>query len=169
MSMTGGGAKAMSLPACPDSHEAKGLLRVWGGSFDASTRNMYLGCDGTGRIEIGPTGKVSAKNLVLSNAVAGVATSSLRFEFDADGVGQIAVGGRLTVKPGSKLEVDVGNYSAQKSGYNVVTYDELEGTFSPENITLTGDPELLEIAKVRIGGKSIRVSMPRSGVVIIVR
>lgn len=169
MSMTGGGAKAMSLPACPDSHEAKGLLRVWGGSFDASTRNMYLGCDGTGRIEVGPTGRVSAKNLVLSNAVAGVATSSLRFEFDADGVGQVAVGGKLTVKPGSKLEIDVGNYSAQKSGYNVVTYDELEGTFAPENITLTGDPELLEIAKVRIGGKSIRVSMPRSGVVIIVR
>ena len=169
MSMSSGGPKAMSLPACPDSHEAKGLLRVWGGSFDASTRNMYLGCDGTGRIEVGPIGKVSAKNLVLSNAVAGVATRSLRFEFDADGVGQIAVGGKLTVKPGSKLEVDVGDYSAQKSGYNIVTYDELEGTFAPENITLTGDPKLLEIAKVRIGGKSIRVSMPRSGVVIIVR
>lgn len=81
-------------------NEAKGLLDIEGGSF-VSDGDLVLGTDGnSGRVMVGPTGVVTARDLVMSNA-----TDTITVRIDGPHAGAICLSGRLDVAAGVKLRI----------------------------------------------------------------
>ena len=113
---------------------AEGFLRIAGGRFEC-TRSMYVGSDGEGTVEIGPSGLMSvAHTLVLSNQTA----STLKFKFGPDGVGSASVG-KLVITPGARLEVDASAYEGLRSHFSILDAGSVEGAFGEQDIDVCGD------------------------------
>ncbi|MDA3923959.1 MAG: hypothetical protein PF904_04580 [Kiritimatiellae bacterium] len=120
-----------------DRHDAQGLLKVAGGSF-ATTGNLILGADGDGVLELGPTGTVTAANVVFSNATSSV----VKFMFDEKGTGLLTTSGALQVAEGAKLEIDSRAYTGNNFRVPLVSFASQEGEFDAENITVLGSATL---------------------------
>ncbi len=114
------------------SHDAKGLFAVRGGTVTVGN-SMYLGCDGSGELEIGPSGSLSiGGNLVLSNNVS----STLRVVLGPRSVPDATISGKLVVTDGAHLVVDLTEYGSAKCWTRILNpAGGIEGGFAPENIT----------------------------------
>ena len=115
-----------------DSHDARGLFAVRGGTVTIGS-SMYLGCDGSGELEIGPSGSLSiGGNLVLSNNVS----STLRVILGLRSVPNATVSGKLVVTDGAHLVVDLTEYGSAKCWTRMLNpAGGIEGDFAPENIS----------------------------------
>ncbi len=150
-----------TLPNCPENHAAKGLLGVYGGSFTAPNSTICLGADGTGLLEIGETGSLSAKSLVVSNGVAEVAKSGVSLKFGPTGIGRVSLSGALTLEPGAKLTVDLTEYTGRKNRFKVMSYASHNGTFANADITVEGDSRLVGITAVEQSDTGIDIRLMR--------
>jgi len=116
-----------------DSHDAKGLFAVRGGDVSIGG-SMYLGCDGTGELELGATGKFSVGgDVVLSNKVASV----LRVVLGERSVPDADIAGRIVISDAAKLVVDASAYSSGRI-YTSLIYPKggFAGEFSADNIEI---------------------------------
>ena len=124
---------------CPvTNHCATGLLRVTNGRFD-SADTLWVSQDGQGTLEIGPTGAVSANDVVLTNTPAaltgaGDLAAKLKFTFDANGTGSLTVTNKLTIGRGVTLEVDATGRNGKSGAFPLIRYGESEGEFSAVTI-----------------------------------
>ena len=95
---------------------------------------MYLGCDGTGELELGATGKFSVGgDVVLSNKVASV----LRVVLGERSVPDADIAGRIVISDAAKLVVDASAYSSGRI-YTSLIYPKggFAGEFSADNIEI---------------------------------
>ena len=125
-----------------DRHGASGYLGVLGGTF-AATRSLVVGQDGTGIVELGPTGTLHAATLVLANnayTAAGVPAATLKFTFGADGVGTVTAT-NLAIAAGSRLTVDVRcfDFSSSLRRHPILRAAEMEGAFDAANVSILAD------------------------------
>ena len=124
-----------------------GYLGVLGGNFTA-THSIMVGQDGTGVLEVGPTGTLQAASLILTNnayTAAGDHAAELKFTFGADGVGTATVT-NLVIGAGAALTVDMTGYEYAKSKpsrFPLLRAANVEGAFDEANVTL-----LVEDAKL---------------------
>ena len=116
-----------------DSLEGKGLFAVRGGTVSIGA-SMYLGCAGTGELEIGPAGSFSVGgDLVLSNNVSSV----LRVVLGPSGVPNATVNGRLVITDGAHLVVDMSSFELNRGWTRLLNpVGGIEGSFAPENVTV---------------------------------
>jgi hypothetical protein len=92
-----------------DNHDARGLFAVRGGEVEIG-KSIYIGCDGTGELEVAVPGKLTiGGDVVLSNSVASV----LRIVLGERSVPDATISGKIFVTDGTKLVVDA---SAYRSG-----------------------------------------------------
>ena len=123
-----------------DRHGATGYLGVLGGTFTAD-HAIYVGKDGTGVLEIGPTGTLSAAAIVLANneyVSPGTPAATLKFTFGVDGVGTATVT-NLVIGAGAALTVDMTGYAyarSKPSRFPLVRAANVEGAFDEANVTL---------------------------------
>ena len=113
---------------------AEGLLCISNGTF-AATKEVYVGTDGTGTIQVGPMGTFTAKTLVLSNQTSSV----LRFVFGADGFSGGVTATNLVIASGAKLEVDARGYTGTQSKFKLLTAPSVTGAFADSDVTITTD------------------------------
>jgi len=125
----------LNYPA--DRHDAQGLLKVAGGTL-STTGSLIVGADGDGVLELGPTGTVTAANVVLSNATSSV----VRFVFDEKGTGQLKATGALKIAEGAKIEIDARAYKGQNPIVPLVSCASREGSFAAANVSLLGSATL---------------------------
>ena len=117
-----------------------GYLGVLGGNFTAA-HSITVGQDGTGVLEIGPTGTLHAASLVLTNnayTAAGDHAATLKFTFGAEGVGTATVT-NLVVASGAALTVDMRDFVYDKSKparFPLLKAANVEGSFDDANVTL---------------------------------
>lgn len=120
----------------------------------ASGAGVWVGRDGDGTVEIigsGSTLDVQNTGLILTNGftVANGETetpgellthgqATLRFVFDADGVGQIDSRNKpVAIAPNVKLEVDMSAYAGEEKTVTLIRRkDSTGGQFNPANMTL---------------------------------
>ena len=130
-----------------ERHDATGYLGVLGGNFTAA-HSITVGQDGTGVLEIGPTGTLQAASLILTNnayTAAGDHAATLKFTFGEDGVGTATVT-NLVIGAGAALTVDMTGYAyarGKPSRFPLVRAANVEGAFDEANVTL-----LVEDAKL---------------------
>ena len=138
-------------------HDAEGVLRVTGGLFTC-TKRVVVGSDGSGLLEIGPSGTFTAPTLVLSNQTASV----LSFKADATRgfTGGLAVT-NLVIASGATLNVDLGGYAGHSVG--LIRAASVEGDFAAVNVTGQGDVDAL----VRKTPTGYRLSMLRGALLIV--
>ena len=113
---------------------AEGLLCISNGTF-AATKEVYVGSDGAGTIQVGPTGTFTAKTLVLSNQTSSV----LRFVFGANGFSGGVTATNLVIASGAKLEVDARGYAGRKSTFKLLTAPSVTGAFADSDVTIATD------------------------------
>ena len=113
---------------------AEGLLCISNGTF-AATKEVYVGTDGAGTIQIGPAGTFTAKTLVLSNQTSSV----LKFVFGADGFSGGVTATNLVIASGAKLEVDARGYTGTQSKFKLLTAPSVTGAFADSDVTITTD------------------------------
>mgnify|MGYP004529977575 CR=1 FL=1 len=115
------------------SRAATGRLFARGGTLAATNElGIVVGADGRGRLEIGPSGNVTAKALVLSNNVEGV----LAFELGARKAGTLKVD-RLVIASGAKLEIDARALAADSRGtIHLADCGAVEGSFAASDVTI---------------------------------
>ena len=161
--------KPISLyTVCPvTNHCAKGLLRVAGGSF-ATDGTLWLSYDGEGTLEVGPSGTVTAAAMTLTNTPAALTggadlTAKVKFAGSAQGFGNVAVSGALTIGPGATLEVDAS--ALEKDGrYPLISYGSCEGDFASVNVTGTGT-----VVKGSVNGQACYLLDRFTGTMVILR
>lgn len=139
--------------------DAEGYLRVVGGDF-TSSQSIYVGSKGSGLVEIGPRGSLTADALVLSNQTASV----LAFTLDkANGFrsGASSVK-KLVVTDGASLLVDLGDYDGKSR--TLLSFAKKEGDFG--NISVVGANEKDYEAFVRPDRIYLRANI---GTVLLVR
>ena len=138
-------------------HDAEGILRVTGGSFTC-TKRVVVGSDGSGLLEIGPSGTFTAPTLVLSNQTASV----LNFKADATlgFTGGLAVT-NLVIASGATLNVDLGGYTGHS--VSLISAGTVEGDFATVNVTGKGDVDAL----VRKTPTGYRLSMLRGALLLV--
>ena len=141
---------------------AEGLLCISNGTF-AATKDVYVGTDGSGTIQVGPTGTFTAKTLVLSNQTSSV----LRFVFGADGFSGGVTVTNLVIASGAKLEVDARGYTGDTSSFKLLTAASVTGEFADQDITITADRPFRE-ARLEWRNGSLMFVKPR-GMFIIFR
>ena len=154
-------------------HDAEGTVVFSNGTF-AVGQNLVLGADGRGTIERhGAAGTFAVGgDLVLSNTVENAASGgTLKFVYDeTDGVAPLAVSGKLVIRPGARIEVELGDYAAQKSykakRYLVTAAGGIEGDFSSVARSVVG--ALADEAVVDVDANGVYAHVPR-GVLILVR
>jgi hypothetical protein len=110
---------------------AVGVLKVTGGSF-ACGNTLFVGENGSGTVTMGSNGVLSVGNLYATNA-----TSKLRFELGASGIGTFTVTNELRVGSASKLEVDMTDFK-QGGLTKILDCKSRSGSFDASNITVTG-------------------------------
>ena len=126
-----------------DRHNATGYLGVLGGNFTA-THSIMVGQDGTGVLEVGPTGTLHAASIVLTNnayTAAGDHAATLKFTFGEDGVGTATVT-NLVIGAGAALTVDMTGYEYAKSKpsrFPLLRAANVEGAFDEANVSLLID------------------------------
>ena len=119
---------AEGLPA--DAHDAQGKVVVAGGTLSAAG-DVIVGSDGAGEIEMdGTSGTFTAGNLVLSNATSSV----VRFVAGAAGFSPVNVTGKLAVTDGTRIEVDLSDYTGSAKKHRLFTAGSFEGNF--DNVEL---------------------------------
>ena len=145
-----------------ERHDAVGQLTVAGGTLTA-VNPIYVGTDGSGTLEIGPEGSLTAKAIVLSNQTASVA----RFVFGANGVGTARTG-RLVIAEGAKLEVDISDYAGGRGNLSLIAADSVEGAFAAGDITITGAGARPEFAGAQVvqSATGLRLRIPRGAVIM---
>ena len=117
-----------------DATGAYGLFAVRGGTVTLGN-SMYLGCDGTGELEIGTNGTLSiARDLVLSNNTASVLRIVMGETATAP---DVSIGGKLVLTDGAHLVLDL---SALRSGRIwiplILPTGGVEGVLSEEQVTI---------------------------------
>lgn len=149
---------------------AEGALRVVGGNFDCA-HTVFVGTDGEGLLEIGPSGSFTADGLVLSNSTA----SAVKFTFGEDGTVGSADVRKLVVSPGAKFEVDlsgVAGANMKKLAYGLLLFDESEGMFSESDISIVVDDPLdyrLNRAALVRRADGIYLIVPKTGLRLTIR
>ena len=147
-------------------HDATGYLGVLGGDFTAA-HSITVGQDGTGVVEIGPTGTLHAASLVLANnayTASGDHAATLKFTFGAKGVGTATVT-NLAVASGAALTVDMRDFVYDKSKparFPLLKAANVEGSFDDANVTLLLGEGLTETnTSVQFNGNGIEVIVKR--------
>ena len=114
-----------------------------GGNFTAA-HSITVGQDGTGVLEVGPTGTLHAASIVLTNnayTAAGDHAATLKFTFGEDGVGTATVT-NLVIGAGAALTVDMTGYAyarTKPSRFPLLRAANVEGSFDEANVTLLID------------------------------
>ena len=155
-----------------ENYDAHGVLSVQGGTFTCSS-NVFVGVAGSGTIELGAAGSLTAKTLVLSNA----SESALSFAIPAGGyaAAPLAVTDRMKLTSGSKLTVDVRAITGRKLGSwtKLVAAPAIEGDFgSFEILCDEEDREFYKDATYdlsRNGEPGVWFRMPKKGLVLLYR
>ena len=126
---------ALKLADHTEDSAAVGVLRVSNASF-ATAGALVLGERGTGTLEIGPGGTVSAGNFAVSNAA-----STVTIKLGADGSGNLAIAGDLAVEAGAKLVIDASAVGPENlvRGVNVVTCGTASRPYADADVTFIGD------------------------------
>ena len=154
------GAYIPVAPGLIGQKTAEGLLSVTGGTFTA-TKEVYVGTDGSGTIEIGPAGTFTAETLVLSNQTESV----LKFVYDANGfAGKMEVT-NIVISAGTKLKVDLGEYDGLKT-HQIITAANVEGDFAEEDVEITGKHAFKAVLVRKASGWAVGMS---NGTVILLR
>ncbi len=165
--------KADKSPWPTTLHDAEGTM-VFAGGTASFKKGLVLGADGRGTlVREGSAGTFTVTgDLVLSNTVENAASGgTLRFVYaGADGIAPLAVSGKLVIRGGAKIEVDLGDYGTQPAHkskrYLVTPTGGIEGDLDDVDITITGSAARGSKVKVDAGG--IYASVP-SGLIIIVK
>ena len=124
-------------------HNATGYLGVLGGNFTAA-HSITVGQDGTGVLEVGPTGTLQAASIILTNnayTAAGDHAATLKFTFGEDGVGTATVT-NLVIGAGAALTVDMTGYAyarTKPSRFPLLRAATVEGAFDEANVSLLID------------------------------
>ena len=123
---------------------AVGKLVAAGGKLVTRSTDLVVGADGSGTLEIGPSGTVSigesnngSGNIVLSNRTESVT----RFVLGSDGVGSLTTPNKLIVANGAKLEVDVSAYTGDSKWLKLIGCGTREGSFADADISVVGQCE----------------------------
>ena len=154
-----------------DRHNATGYLGVLGGTFTAA-HSITVGQDGTGVLEIGPTGTLHAASLVLANnayTAAGNPAATLKFTFGADGVGTATVT-NLVIASGAALVLDMSGYASGggRRRFRILNAANMEGTFAAEDISvIAGNPTLRANVRIEPHSDGIDVVVERGSTVFI--
>jgi len=155
-----------------DRHGATGYLGILGGTFTAD-HAIYVGKDGTGVLEIGPTGSLSAASIVLANneyTAVGTSAATLKFTFDETGIGTAEVT-NFVVASGSSLVVDMRDYdiaNSARSRFRLLKAANVEGTFDKSNVTLLlPDENLASRVNLDCTAGGIEVKLLRGSVIIL--
>ena len=113
-------------------HDARGLLKVTGGTFDlrggttSARGNLVFSDDGAGTLEIGAAGAVNARNVIFKNGAA----SRAKFVFGPDGrVGAVTAAEALTVSPGTKLTLDLSACTRPRRCHRLFSAQSVDGQF----------------------------------------
>lgn len=146
------------------NHAARGTVRVLGGSWSCA-HECHIGMDGTGLLEIGPTGSFSAKTLCLDANDANDHAANLKFTFGADGVGSINVT-NLVIAAGSRVTVDMANVDPSRNGYTLIRAANVEGAFDDADLEVVNKAPGLSSAKVVQTATDLRLVIPRGSVLI---
>ena len=154
------------------SRAATGRLFARGGTLAATNElGIVVGADGRGRLEIGPSGNVTAKALVLSNNVEGV----LAFELGARKAGTLKVD-RLVIASGAKLEIDARALAADSRGtIHLADCGAVEGSFAASDVTILspiGQEQRFAHAMIlteRSGKKGLWLMIQPRGLMMVIR
>ena len=155
-----------------ENYDARGVLSVQGGTFTCLS-NVFVGVAGSGTIELGGTGSLTARTLVLSNANE----SALAFAIPAGGyaAAPLAVTDRMKLTSGSKLTVDVRGLVSRQLGSwtKLVSAPVIEGDFgSFEILCDEEDREFYKDATYdlsRNGEPGVWFRMPKKGLILLFR
>ena len=142
---------------------AEGLLCISNGTF-AATKEVYVGTDGAGTIQVGPAGTFTAKTLVLSNQTSSV----LKFVFGENGFSGGVTVTNLVIASGAKLEVDARGYTGMKANFNLLKAASVTGDFADQDITITTDSAYGN-GSLEWRNGSLVFSMPSRGMILILR
>ena len=175
LEVTGGGAATSASPiyvggvdpstlaiprtwpeADSSSTAATGLVAVVDGSL-AVTGGFVLGACGTGILEIGSNGVVTASSMTLSNNVL----SKLSFKFGEGGVGRIVLSGALTVSDGAKLEIDASAYQGKRGRFRLLSAGAVSGAFAPVDVDIISEDGRMTYA---LDGNSLYALRPNGSV-----
>ena len=138
-----------------DRHNATGYLGVLGGSFTAS-HAITVGLDGTGVLEIGPTGTVTAAAVVLTNneyTAEGTAAATLKFSTGEDTAGTLNTT-KLVISEGSVMEIDATAFAFNPAVRRLplIRASNIEGDFSKITVaTALGKHNGMKIERVADG------------------
>ena len=155
-----------------ENYDAHGVLSVQGGTFTCSS-NVFVGVAGSGTIELGGTGSLTARTLVLSNANE----SALAFAIPAGGyaAAPLAVTDRMKLTSGSKLTVDVRGIADRKlaSWTKLASASAIDGDFgSFEVICADEDREFYRNATYVLSRNDVSgvwFRMPKKGLMLLFR
>lgn len=144
-------------------HDAQGTLAVSGGTFETK-KNLIVGRDGTGAIELSGSGVVKAVDVTVGHT-DGQPASSLSFTSDENGGFGSLVADSLDFAEGTKLTVDVAACPTAKKAKLIALANAATGR---DNVTL----ELINADKEAMlfwsaDGKTLSYRLPRGGVVIL--
>ena len=147
-------AKGVLTLACHDKTKPfKFKVNATNDGSIKDVKGVWVGRDGDGTVEIIGTGStldVQSTGLTLTNGftVANGETetpgellthgqATLRFVFDADGVGQIdSRSAAVKIAPNAKLEVDMSAYSGTPKKVMIMRCQSRDNSFAAENMTL---------------------------------
>jgi len=112
-----------------------GMLRLSGGTFTASNATIRVGGQGTGTLVVGQNATCVAKNITLDTNTS----STVRFEFGANGIGTLQATNMLTICAGAKLEVDASAYQSAVAWTRLIDCKVRTGEFAEADITVIGE------------------------------
>ena len=137
-------------------------------------QGIWVGRDGDGTIEvIGSGSSITTHGLTLTNGFTTAdgellthGRATLRFVFDADGVGQVSSpDNAVEIAPNARLEIDMTAFGgSHKTLVKVLSCATRRGSFSPANMTLKGC-EVIQDRDANIYARTTR----RPGAVLVVR
>ena len=153
-------------------HDAEGTM-VFAGGTASFKKGLVLGADGRGTlVREGSAGTFTVTgDLVLSNTVESAASGgTLKFVYaGADGIAPIAVSGKLVIRDGAKIEVDLGDYGTQPAHkskrYLLTAAGGIEGDLANVDITITGSVARGTVVNADAGG--IFASVPKGLMILL--
>ena len=158
-----------------DANPSVGLLDLRGGTFTAAKR-VIVGAHGRGTLAISGSASLVCAGLELANRTESVLSYTLA---SAKSQAWCAKVGALKIAAGSKLVIDANELSADsRSTVELLTADEIEGTFATQDVTIICDnptdeqAAMLKGAKIvyeRGGQKGLWLKMNGKGLVLTVR
>lgn len=121
------------------------------------TGAIYVGSnDAQGIIRMTNGASLSGSSMTVGNAAA-ARPSTLHFILGPSGFANpIAISGALTIRPGQKLVVDASAYTGGVGDIALINYGSLSGSFTTDNITITG----LTNRTIAYDGRSMKLVIP---------